>query len=119
MTFLSDAELAAIRADVLNLLPDTCNLLTVTNTSDGQGGFTQTWGTVDTCVKCRLDPIRGSEQIAGEAIRPFHTFVLTLPYDVTITEQYRVEIGTYTYNVTSIDPNKSWRASVRAYVEVV
>ena len=45
MTMLTNAELAQIRGDIAGMLPDTCNLLTLTRTSDGQGGWSEAWGT--------------------------------------------------------------------------
>lgn len=119
MSWLTDGELASIRADVAELLPSTCNLLAATSQSDGMGGFTITWGTAAANVSCRLDAYRGAEQVTAQALQPYHTFVLTLPHDTTITEHYRVEIGTVTYTVQSVDAVKSWRASVRAYVEKI
>ena len=41
MTWLSAGELAQMRADVLNLLPDTCSILSVSYTSDGEGGLAE------------------------------------------------------------------------------
>src|SRR3972149_37908 len=102
MSFLSDEELAAIRADVLQLLPDACNLLSPTFVSDGQGGFTATWGTVAGTIACRLDALRGEELVTAGALQPFHTWVLTLPYGTSVTPAYRVEHGGNTYAVTSV-----------------
>ena len=113
-------ELTRIRTDMqARLMPDTCNILEVTQTADGQGGFTDSWGTATggTAVACRLDGVRGNEQYEGAAIRPYHTYVLTLPHDTTISGTNRVEVGSNTFNVTSIDTDKSWSACVRVYLE--
>jgi SPP1 family predicted phage head-tail adaptor len=119
-TFLTTAELAKIRGDIEGgLLPDTCHLLTLTRTSDGQGGWSEAWGTASASVACRLDGLRGSDQISADSLQAFHSWVLTLPYNTTITAAYRVEHGGNTYTVTSVDTDKSWKASVRAYVELV
>ena len=116
---LSATELANMRAVVEQLLPDTCNILTVTRTADGAGGWTDSWGTVTASVDCRLDPISGKEQLAGGAIEPFHRFVLTVPYDTTILPAYRIEHSTFIYNIISVDYDKSWPVSKRAIVERV
>ena len=114
----SSSELASIRADIESTtLPDTCSLLTVSQAADGQGGVTDTWGTVTASVSCRLDPIRGSEQTAGGAVRPYHSYVLSLPHGTTITAAYRVIVGASTFSVTSVDTGKSWSGQVRAYLE--
>jgi len=116
---LTSAELTQMRADVAEMLPDTCNLLTVTRTSDGQGGITDTWGTATTGVACRLDPLRGRESVQGAALQAQYSYILTLPYDTTITNAYRVEIGTAVYDVKAVDQGKSWAVSMRAFVERV
>jgi SPP1 family predicted phage head-tail adaptor len=105
---LSAAELADMRAAVEELMPDTCNLLTSTYTPDGAGGGTLTWGTVSAAVACRLDIESGMEQIAGGAMQPFTRTVLSIPYDTTITNEYRVEHGGYIYNVKATNLDQSW-----------
>lgn len=118
---LTAAELTAIRADINDLLPGTCNILTITVTSDGEAGFSESWGTASSNVACRLDPIKmrewGIERVTAGAMQAFHQYMLTLPYTATIDTANRVEVGTVTYNVISVDTNKSWNASVRAVVE--
>jgi head-tail adaptor len=116
----SAAEWASIQADIeATSLPDTCTILSVTQVSDGQGGFTDTWGTVSASVPCRLDPVRGQEQQVGGAVQPFHTYVLSLEYGAAITAAYRVVVNSQTFNVRSVDTGKSWSGQVRAYVEIV
>lgn len=111
-------EMTQIRTDVQNmLLPDTCNILTLTRTANSQGGWAESWGTATSNVACRLDPISGREQMAGAALQPFYSYVLSLPYGTTLTEANRVEVGTAVYTVVSVDANKSWSFGVRAYLE--
>lgn len=114
---LSDAELARIRTDIEDLtLPDTCTILTGTVTADGAGGVTQAWGTTSTNVACRLDAHKGYEQLGGDAIRPFQEFILTLPQATSITAQQRVEHGSVTYNVISVNAG-SWLGCKRVVLE--
>ena len=111
------ADLNEIISAINELLPDTCNLLAATITADGYGGYTQAWGTASSNVPCRIDSMKGQEQLAGGAIMPFHTFVMTFPATTSIIEQNRVQMGTTYYQVRSVDYDKSWIASKRAYVE--
>ena len=115
---ITSDELAQIRADVAGLLPDTGQILGVTLAGDGQGGMTETWGTATANIAYRLDPVRGREQVAGAALQDYHTFVLTLPHNASLTPAHRfqAEDGTL-FSVTSVDTQKSWRVSVRAIVE--
>jgi len=105
-------ELAAMRTAIEELLPDTCDIITVTNTVDDYGSYTTGTSLAGTAA-CRLDPIKGEEVTAGGVVMPFFRYVLTLPYDTTITTENQVEIDSDVYNVRSIDDNKSWTGSVR------
>jgi len=120
MTGLTTAELAYIRDAIEELLPDTATILTVTNVANTLGGYAENIGTAGTSA-CRIDPLnqitKTMEQVNSGAIRPFHTFMLTLPYDTTITTENMVRVNDITYNVTSVDIGKSWQASVRAFLE--
>jgi hypothetical protein len=117
---LSNSELEDMRAAIEELLPSTCNILSPTYTPDGQGGGTITWGTITggTAVPCRLDSKGGRSQIAGEAMQPFNSLVLSMPYDTAITESYRVEFTNERYIVTNVSPDDaSWRLVRRVQLE--
>ena len=66
-----------------------------------------------------LDKRSGQEQVAGGAIKPYTEWMLTLPYDTTIASTQRVEVGSSTFNVISVDGDKSWEASIRVILEKV
>lgn len=115
---LSSRELREIQRDIeMMMLPDSCNILTATLAADGYGGMTETWGTAYAGVYCRLDPLTGKEAAGGDALRAFNTFQLTLPYNATITTDNRVEVNGGTFNVVTVDPEKSWKVCKRAKVE--
>ncbi len=84
MTLLPDSDLEYMRASIEGLLPGSCNILSATLASDGAGGMTPTWGTVGTAIACRLDAIRGNENIQGASVAPEHAYVLTLAHDTDI-----------------------------------
>lgn len=115
---LNSADLSYMRDTLEELLPDTCTILSPTNTSDGQGGWTTTWGTVAASVKCRIDPGRKEmyERVTGAALKPYSWWQLTLPYDQAIDVTYRVVVNGDTYNVVNHDDNKSWQATTRVAV---
>lgn len=112
---LSDADLDYMRSSLNDLLPDTCVILSPTNTSDGQGGWSTTWGTVSANVKCRIDPGRKEmyERVTGAALKPFSWWQLTLPWNTSIGVDYRVVVNGNTYNVVNHDDNKSWMGTLR------
>ena len=111
-------ELARLQADMETvLMPDTCNILSVTYTADGQGGHTQAWGTATYGIACRIDPVKATELLAGGKVDAYNGYVVTLPHDTTVTSANRVEIDDVSYNILSVDTGKSWSACVRLQVE--
>src|SRR5512139_1289604 len=105
---LNDWEITAMRDEVNGVaLPGTCAILSLTLTSDGQGGYTETWGTATTSVACRIDPVQSREILSGDAVQPFSRFVVTLPYDATVTQENRIQIDTTQYNILGIDAVRS------------
>lgn len=96
---LPNDELTQLRADLLTTLPDTCAILSVTRTPDGEGGITETWGTASASVPCRLDFQTGRKVLTGGALEPFSGYVLTLPYSATCTDANRVLHNGITYAV--------------------
>ena len=117
---ISTSELTEIREAALDLLPDTCQILSSTYTPDGQGGGTITWGTAVADVKCRLDSMQtNKEAFAGEAITPTYNYMLDLPYSTTIDTTQRVSVNSETFAVVSVDVGKSWAITKLAYMEIV
>jgi hypothetical protein len=112
---MSETELARLRADLEDtLLPGTANILLVTRTPDGQGGFTDVWGTAVANVACRVDFKQGMEQGADWGYRPFSFWQLTFPQGTNLTAANRVEVGTITYSISAVDAGNSWDACLRA-----
>lgn len=111
-------EITRLRADLEDaVLPDLANILTVTRVSDGQGGFTETWGTAYTNVACKVSQFTqtsGGEQLSGGAIRPYTFWQFTFPHGTQLTAADRIEVGTVTYSVSAVDPGKSWSVCLRA-----
>jgi head-tail adaptor len=122
MIGLSTAEIAQIRASILEMLPDTCDILAVTLTSDGAGGVSETWGTVTggSAVPCRLDfRDAGKEAVQNAAITPYKSGILSIAYDEPITNANRIQIASQAYNVTGVNVNQSWLVVQQVNVERV
>jgi len=112
---LTAAELASIRDAILDLLPDTGYIITVTN-ANVDGEIVESYGT-SSGIACRIDPKTYSEQTTAGAVQPFHSFVLTLPNTATITTEHRFLVNSEMFNVISVDADKSWKASTRVFLE--
>ena len=117
MSAIDTAMLAAMRDAIEELLPDTCNICSVTNTPDGEGGWTATRGTVGTAIACRLDVVQGRELLTGGALQSYTAYMLSLPYDAAMLPNYIVEHSSVDYAVKSINRGQSWSAVVRVEVE--
>lgn len=115
-SWLTAAELEAIRADLERTLPDEAVIQSVTRTSDGQGSWSETWAAAGT-VACRLDNAGGRRGRQSEAVQSFTSWTLTVPYDTDLTTEHRVVIGADTFSVTSVSDNHAWRAVRRAQLE--
>ena len=107
-----------MQAEIARLLPDTCSIITLTHVNDGQGGWTDTFGTVSG-VACRLDYMTGTEAIAAGAVQPFGRYMLTIAAAGTIVPANQVIHGGLTYNVIAVNIDTSWMGSKRAVLEVV
>lgn len=117
MSFFTSEELIWMRDEVEKTLPDTCNILSLSATPDGQGGFTETWGTATASVACRVDAVitSNSDTVVGEGERVYTRLIVTVPHDTTITEENRIEANGYTLDVDSVDNPKSAQACQRVY----
>lgn len=106
---LTAVELAQIRADIAGLLPDTCDILEVTRTSDGAGSWAEAWGTATASVPCRIDfRSYGKEAMNAAALIPYKSGIISMEYDETITTSNRVLLNGVTYNITGVNNNQSW-----------
>jgi len=115
---ISSAELAQIRADIGELFPDTAYILSLTQTTDDAGGLVDTWGTAGT-ADCRVDYLKGVQNMVGGAIVPFQKAIISMAYDETITPAYRVEIGDYTFSIEAVNVGQSWIGVKRVTAEVI
>lgn len=114
---LNDAELAALRADMLDLMPDSCVIQRPTATVGSAGFAAKTYSAVGTTA-CRLDPLK--KQLDKEVIAMQETTAyyrqLTVPYDTDLRAEDKVVIGTRSYEVRQLDDDHSLRAVRRAVV---
>jgi SPP1 family predicted phage head-tail adaptor len=116
MMTISAAELAAMRAELETLLPDTCVISHGSLTPNGSGEFTTTW-TASGTVACRIDPIKAGEGLNGGAVQPYSTFRVTLPYSATVTHDDHLTIGGTVYEILSVSVGNSWSLDQRFEVQ--
>lgn len=113
---LDASTLAIMRESIEDLLPDTAQIITITRTPDGQGGWTDTRGTAS-ALAFRLDVISGREQVTGGAVQPYTSLKGSFPYDTAITTENEVLHEGITYAVKSVNIEQSWIAVRRVDLE--
>jgi SPP1 family predicted phage head-tail adaptor len=116
MNPIDAAELAALRAELATLLPDTCVISAGSLTPDNMGEVATTWTPAGT-VACRIDPIKAGEQVEGGAVQPYSRMRVTLPYNAAVTSASRLTIGGVNYAVISILSGNSWALDKRLEVQ--
>lgn len=111
---LSANQLAIMRADLLTLLPDTCQIISLTLTPDGSGGMVSTEGTVT--AACRKDTKTGNFVALDGKVETGRKEMITLPYDTTVNDNDLIVHNSVRYNVVSITDG-SWMVSKRVEVK--
>ncbi len=104
---LTTAELAAMRSTLDDSLPDECTIVTSTLVTDSAGGHTTT--TTSATVACRLSPAgAGREDTVGSRVTPENRWTITVPYDTTVGQAAKITVGSRTFEVVSVDVDRSW-----------
>lgn len=116
---LTARELAQMRKDIADLLPDVCDILSVAYTPDGEGGFGETWGVERANVPCRVDYRSGGEKLTGAALQSYNKAILSLPYRTDLSPKNRIKVGEVVWAVISVNDGQSWQAVRRAELERV
>jgi len=111
---LSSADIAAMRATLSASMPDNAQVQRALRTSDGAGGFAETWTTIAT-VPCRVAPsgLTPTEQVIAERVRSRAVWTLTLPAGTDVTTADRVIVGTRTYEVVGMLTPRSYELATR------
>lgn len=111
---LSSDELAAIRAEQVANMPDTCTVQNVTRTLTSSGGSTRDW--VDgASYPCRLSN-RGlpQEYLQLAAVQGVQYWMVTLPHDAVVTREARLVIGGKTVSIVGFASGGEWETAKRA-----
>ena len=107
-------ELAQLRANADDWLPDTCTIQTATESVDATGGGSIAWANTYTSVACRLAPLTGQEAVRNYALEGQSTWRLSVKYDQALTVENRVVFDSDTYEVKYVEDDHSNRTLRRA-----
>jgi head-tail adaptor len=97
--------------------PDRCTILRKSTVSDGAGEEVDaSWAPIAEDVACRIRPIGGGEDAAGDAVHDQTTHVVALGAGQDIDEPDRIKVGETLYDVTLV--RRSGEQEIERRVEV-
>lgn len=116
MTMLTAAELTQLRADVAELMPDTCDIERNSSSVDSAGFESESWAVQVDDTPCRIDPYNKqfSSGIVGEREENITWWQLTVSWNVDIADGDRVIFGSDTYQIVQLHDDHSNRIVRRA-----
>jgi SPP1 family predicted phage head-tail adaptor len=115
MSSLTAGELASLRSHADDLLPDACTVQTKTVSVDSTGNPIESWADTYTSVACRLDAVTGGgERALWGRLAAVSDWILSIPYDQSVSEAMRVVYGGTTFYITAVEDVHTWRTIRRA-----
>jgi len=119
MTYLTDTDLADMRAAQADAMPDTFTVIHRTTAADGAGGTTVSGCTTSTYTG-RIREARGDERPDPARVTEFSRYKLTLQHDAAISASDTVlDSAGASYRVLFVDDKKSWKTALRCDVELL
>lgn len=120
MSLLNAAELAQLRADIADLLPDTCRVERGTISKNGPYDV-KAWGTAITSTACRFDPdsLRNAADLVADREAGIARYIVTMNYDVDLRDGDRIVYSGGTYEITELHTEHSLNGAVRARVSMI
>lgn len=114
---LTTRELAQLRSDAVDLLPDTCRVerATVTNSN---GYMVETWGTAVASVLCRFDPDTSRKEEFELAAREslVTRYQVTVQWNTDIRDGDRLIYAGGTFQIIELHDNHALRMVRRCRV---
>lgn len=112
---LSDGEMAAMRATLIESFPDTCDVIRAALVRDDQGGATATYAPVESGVPCRVAPagLTPDEREMAARLGGAVTWTLTVPVDTDISAADRVDVAGRVFEVAGVLGPRSWEVARR------
>jgi SPP1 family predicted phage head-tail adaptor len=94
----STSDLDKIKAEQEKLMPETVYVQRLTRTSDGAGGWSESWQTIAT-TKGRIAAKSGDENELGGKTTTITTYLITLPANTELTNTDRLQINGQQYQI--------------------
>lgn len=108
-------ELADLRADFTDSLPDVAQIERKTPANTGRGRQTETWAVLTTTV-CRIERLGTLREIVtADKVTAVAEFRASLPYGTDVTAKDRLVIGSITYEILGRVQNSSEEIGVEMF----
>lgn len=114
---IDTAMMASMREAIKELLPDTCDIYSVTEEPDGMGGTLESLSQTGSHIPFRLDVLSGTVAVAGGGAQPYTSYKGSLPWDTEVEVFDRIVHLGSTYKVTGTNEAQSWQAVCRVDLE--
>ena len=119
-TLLTTGDVAAMRAQQAQALPDTGVIHRLTTSQNSIGETVESWAAAGT-ASCRLSSLSASDMAKVQAVRPQvqvnSAWRLTWVHGQDVRLGDRVVISGNTYGVIDVDNAGGWLTAVRCYVK--
>jgi hypothetical protein len=116
---LNASELTSMRDLAETMLPSTCSIQTLTRTSDGMGGFTNSWANTYTSIPCKLSAGPGPTAEYGAQFQVHSEWTLSVAFDQAIVGGNRVVLNSDTFEVVRVKDDHDFRILRRAELKRV
>ena len=113
----STSDLDKIKAEQEKLMPETVYVQRLTRTSDGAGGWSESWQTIAT-TKGRIAAKSGDENELGGKTTAITTYLITLPSNIEfeLTNTDRLQINGQQYQIVA-PLNRSEKTALQVICE--
>lgn len=110
---ISAADLAAMQATANASMDTSIAIQAVNRTSDGAGGFTESWATSSTVNGNLAQPTGQMMQNYDFLIGPLATWMVRLPVGTSVSRDNQLVIGSLTLRVQVVLQPQSYQTSMR------
>lgn len=120
MAFLSTTELANLRSDFAETLPDTCTVEYVTRTAAGDGTWSEAWSSRGTAIACRMIAVQGRDfpQLTAAQIKEGRYWTFEFHGTQTIAVSDRITKSSVVYQVLQTNLGQSELIKQKVLAEI-
>lgn len=121
---LTADEISSMQATLMASLPDSCDLVLDTLTSNGAGGDTAA-PAVQATVACRVSPLRltrsskEAELLVTGRVTEESLWIITVPAGTVLDPRYRIVNRGRAFEVVEVLGPRSWELDVRISAKLI